>query len=114
MSVLKLGGAENCNSFTKFYLAALGQISYDACPSIPPGNRPAAQVPLFQPLCRLRLVAHHDPAAGDRHHAPARRGNFPNHLGIQELYRDYSVANSPIGRLKSLPRSCARCSCSWT
>jgi squalene-hopene/tetraprenyl-beta-curcumene cyclase len=31
-----LGGAEKCNSFTKFYFAALGQISYDACPSIPP------------------------------------------------------------------------------
>lgn len=34
--VHKLGGAEHCNSFTNFYLAALGQISYDACPSIPP------------------------------------------------------------------------------
>src|SRR5207249_1922360 len=34
--VLHLGGAEKCNSFTKFYFAALGQISYDACPSIPP------------------------------------------------------------------------------
>lgn len=33
--VLSLGGAEKCNSFTKFYFAALGQISYDACPSIP-------------------------------------------------------------------------------
>ena len=34
--ILRLGGAEGCNSFTKFYFAALGQISYDACPSIPP------------------------------------------------------------------------------
>ena len=34
--ILDLGGAEKCNSFTKFYFAALGQISYDACPSIPP------------------------------------------------------------------------------
>lgn len=34
--VLSMGGAEKCNSFTKFYFAALGQISYDACPSIPP------------------------------------------------------------------------------
>jgi squalene-hopene/tetraprenyl-beta-curcumene cyclase len=34
--VLAQGGAEKCNSFTKFYFAALGQISYDACPSIPP------------------------------------------------------------------------------
>ena len=34
--VLKLGGAEKCNTFTRFFFAALGQISYDACPSIPP------------------------------------------------------------------------------
>jgi squalene-hopene/tetraprenyl-beta-curcumene cyclase len=34
--VIKLGGAEKCNSFSNFYLAALGQISYDACPAIPP------------------------------------------------------------------------------
>src|SRR5581483_10532092 len=34
--VLSRGGAEGCNSFTKFYFAALGQISYDPCPSIPP------------------------------------------------------------------------------
>ncbi|MGA2231001.1 MAG: prenyltransferase/squalene oxidase repeat-containing protein [Tepidisphaeraceae bacterium] len=33
---LDLGGAENANSFSKFYFAALGQISYDACPAIPP------------------------------------------------------------------------------
>lgn len=31
-----LGGAQKCNSFSNFYLAALGQISYDSCPSIPP------------------------------------------------------------------------------
>lgn len=34
--VLALGGAEKCNTFTRFFFAALGQISYDACPSIPP------------------------------------------------------------------------------
>jgi squalene-hopene/tetraprenyl-beta-curcumene cyclase len=31
-----LGGAEKCNTFTKFFFACLGQISFDACPSIPP------------------------------------------------------------------------------
>ncbi|MDZ4831567.1 MAG: squalene--hopene cyclase [Phycisphaerae bacterium] len=30
------GGAERCNSFTNFYLASLGQISWDAVPAIPP------------------------------------------------------------------------------
>src|SRR5256714_7004232 len=31
-----LGAAEKCNTFTKFFFACLGQISFDACPSIPP------------------------------------------------------------------------------
>ncbi|MEX0885812.1 MAG: squalene--hopene cyclase [Phycisphaeraceae bacterium] len=30
------GGAEKCNSFTRFYLAALGQIKWKAQPTIPP------------------------------------------------------------------------------
>ena len=34
--VRRLGGAERCNSFSKFYLACLGQISWDAVPAIPP------------------------------------------------------------------------------
>lgn len=34
--IWSLGGAEKCNTFTKFYFAALGQISYDSCPAIPP------------------------------------------------------------------------------
>jgi squalene-hopene/tetraprenyl-beta-curcumene cyclase len=31
-----LGGAGRCNSFTKFYLALLGQFPYANCPSVPP------------------------------------------------------------------------------
>lgn len=34
--VLALGGAERVNSFTRFYLAALGQIPYDQTPAVPP------------------------------------------------------------------------------
>jgi squalene-hopene/tetraprenyl-beta-curcumene cyclase len=34
--ILEAGGAQGCNSFTRFYLALLGQISYDECPSVPP------------------------------------------------------------------------------
>lgn len=34
--ILEHGGAERCNSFSKFYLACLGQVSYDAIPTIPP------------------------------------------------------------------------------
>lgn len=34
--VRSMGGAERCNSFSNFYLAALGQISWNAVPAIPP------------------------------------------------------------------------------
>jgi squalene-hopene/tetraprenyl-beta-curcumene cyclase len=34
--VLALGGAERCNTYSKFYLAALGQMHYDSIPTIPP------------------------------------------------------------------------------
>jgi squalene-hopene/tetraprenyl-beta-curcumene cyclase len=34
--ILRLGGAERCNTYTKFYLAALGQMHYDSVPAIPP------------------------------------------------------------------------------
>ncbi len=34
--ILDLGGAERCNTFSTFYLACLGQVSWDACPAIPP------------------------------------------------------------------------------
>jgi len=34
--VLQLGGAERCNTYSKFYLAALGQMHYDSVPVIPP------------------------------------------------------------------------------
>ena len=34
--VHRLGGARACNSFTRFYLALLGQIPYDAVPYVPP------------------------------------------------------------------------------
>ena len=34
--IRSLGGAERTNSFTRFYLALLGQLSYDYCPTVPP------------------------------------------------------------------------------
>ncbi|GAC1449221.1 MAG: squalene--hopene cyclase [Isosphaeraceae bacterium] len=34
--ILAMGGAQACNSFTRFYLALLGQIGYDECPLVPP------------------------------------------------------------------------------
>lgn len=35
-AILANGGADAVNSFTRFYLALLGQISYDQCPAVPP------------------------------------------------------------------------------
>lgn len=35
-AVLKLGGVEATNTYTKIYLALLGQYSWDECPAIPP------------------------------------------------------------------------------
>jgi squalene-hopene/tetraprenyl-beta-curcumene cyclase len=35
-AILAAGGADAVNSFTRFYLALLGQISYEQCPSVPP------------------------------------------------------------------------------
>jgi squalene-hopene/tetraprenyl-beta-curcumene cyclase len=35
-AILLAGGAEKVNSFTRFYLALLGQISYSQCPAVPP------------------------------------------------------------------------------
>ena len=34
--IRSLGGAENTNSFTRFYLAMLGQSPYSNCPAVPP------------------------------------------------------------------------------
>lgn len=34
--IIELGGAEKCNSFSKFYLACLGQVRWSAIPAIPP------------------------------------------------------------------------------
>ncbi|HVT80645.1 MAG TPA: squalene--hopene cyclase [Phycisphaerae bacterium] len=102
--VLALGGAEQCNSFTKFYFAALGQISYDACPSIPP------EIVLLPKFLYFNLYAVSAwsrtmilPLAIVSTLRPTRQ--LPAHQGIKELYRHYEKRNSPAGKLKFLPRS---------
>ena len=35
-AVMRMGGADKINSFTRFYLALLGQIPYEQCPAVPP------------------------------------------------------------------------------
>ncbi|MGC8623853.1 MAG: squalene--hopene cyclase [Phycisphaerae bacterium] len=99
-----LGGAEQCNSFSKFYLAALGQISYDACPSIPP------EIILLPKWIYFNLYAVSAwsrtmilPLAIVSAYRPVRK--LPMEKGISELFNDPEAANSTVGRLKGLPRS---------
>lgn len=35
-AILDAGGAERINSFTRYYMALLGQLSYSQCPAVPP------------------------------------------------------------------------------
>jgi squalene-hopene/tetraprenyl-beta-curcumene cyclase len=35
-AIIALGGADKCNTFSTFYLACLGIVSWNACPAIPP------------------------------------------------------------------------------
>lgn len=48
------GGADAVNSFTRFYLALLGQISYDRCPAVPPE---LVLLPNWSPINIYRMSA---------------------------------------------------------
>ncbi len=84
--ILEAGGAQNCNSFTRFYLALLGQVSYDECPCVPPelalvparwGFSLAAMSAWTRPIVvPLAIISAHKPV---REIAPDR--------GIGELFR---------------------------
>ncbi len=101
---LKLGGAEACNSFTKFYFAALGQLSYDACPSIPP------EIVLLPKFLYFNLYAVSAwsrtmilPLAIVSTLRPVR--HVPEGRGMREVFLNFETANSPKASLKNLPRS---------
>ena len=109
--ILRLGGAEKCNSFTKFYFAGLGQISYDACPSIPPEI-------VFLPKWFYFNLYHVSawtrtmilPLAIVTTLRPVRQ--LRPDQGIAELYIDHSRRQSraePFERIAR--RTGARCSC---
>jgi squalene-hopene/tetraprenyl-beta-curcumene cyclase len=85
--VLRHGGAENCTSFTNFFLACLGQISWNAVPEIPPeivllpgwfyfnlGKVSAWSRTMITPLSIVSALR------------PTRE--LPRHLCIDELYCD--------------------------
>ncbi len=98
-AILAAGGAQECNSFTRFYLALLGQVPYEDCPTVPPelvllpdsfalslSNMsawtrtivvPLSIISAFKPVCSL-----------------------PDELGISELFRD----DRPRRPRRSVPR----------
>lgn len=79
------GGADAVNSFTRFYLALLGQISYDHCPAVPPE---LVLLPTWSPINLYRMSAWSRtivvPLAIMWAHRPTR--TLPEELGIRELF----------------------------
>jgi squalene-hopene/tetraprenyl-beta-curcumene cyclase len=89
--ILAHGGAERINSFSKYYLAALGQVSYDAVPTIPPQ---IVYLPRSLSYFHLDKVSAWSrtmivPLAIVTAHKPVRQ--LPKHLGIDELFADAAL-----------------------
>src|SRR5262249_45755322 len=83
--ILEHGGAGQCNSFTRFYLALLGQVPYSACPSVPP------ELVLLPRWCYVNLYAMSSwtrtivvPLSIFSAHRPVRK--LPPEKGIAELF----------------------------
>jgi squalene-hopene/tetraprenyl-beta-curcumene cyclase len=84
-----LGGAAGCNSFTKFYLALLGQFPYANCPAVPPELMLLprwAYVNIYAMSSWTRTIV--VPLSIFYAHKPVRR--LPPHLGVPELFLDPS------------------------
>ncbi len=88
--VRHLGGAERCNSFTNFYLAALGQVSWNAVPAIPPE---IVYLPRWFPFHLDKVSAWSRtmilPLAIVATRRPTRE--LPATLGIGELFVDHDA-----------------------
>jgi squalene-hopene/tetraprenyl-beta-curcumene cyclase len=85
-AVLEMGGAQACNSFTRFYLALLGQVGYEECPSVPPElvlipSRLGFSLAAMSAWTRTIVV----PLAIMSAKKPVRR--LPPERGIAELFR---------------------------
>ena len=83
--IRRLGGAAHCNSFTKFYLALLGQLPYANCPAVPP------EMMLLPSWVRFNIYAMSSwtrtiivPLSIFYAHKPVRR--LPAEVGIRELF----------------------------
>ncbi len=85
--IRSLGGAARCNSFTKFYLALLGQFPYANCPAVPPEMMLLprwAYVNIYAMSSWTRTIV--VPLSIFYAHKPVRR--LPPRLDIAELFLD--------------------------
>jgi squalene-hopene/tetraprenyl-beta-curcumene cyclase len=85
--IRSLGGAARCNSFTKFYLALLGQFPYANCPAVPP------EIMLLPRWAYFNIYAMSSwtrtiviPLTIFYAYKPVRR--LPAEMGIRELFLD--------------------------
>ena len=84
-AILAAGGAEQVNSFTRYYLALLGVISYEQCPAVPPE---LMLIPKWMPLNIYEMSAWSRtivvPLSLLWAYRPSRA--LPPELGIDELF----------------------------
>jgi squalene-hopene/tetraprenyl-beta-curcumene cyclase len=93
--ILSLGGAERCNTYSKFYLAALGQMHYDSIPVIPPEMVLLPKWFYFHldkvsAWSRTMIM----PLAVVSSYRPVRQ--IPAPKGIMELYANYDYLHRPF------------------
>ena len=93
--VLSLGGAEKCTTYTRFYLAALGQMHYDNAPTVPPEMILLPKWFYFHldkvsAWSRTMIM----PLSIISHYRPLRQ--LPEPMGIMELYKDHDYLHRPI------------------
>jgi squalene-hopene/tetraprenyl-beta-curcumene cyclase len=86
-AILQLGGAVQCNSYTKFYLAFLGQFPYENCAAVPPEMLFLPRWMYFNIYAmsawtRTIIV----PLSLFYAHKPLRR--IPPQMGVAELFLD--------------------------
>jgi squalene-hopene/tetraprenyl-beta-curcumene cyclase len=102
--IRSLGGAASCNSFTKFYLALLGQFPYANCPAVPP------EIMFLPRWAYFNIYAMSSwtrtiviPLSIFYAHKPVRR--LPDKMGIRELFLEAPEkplwTHSPTRRLLS-------------
>lgn len=106
-AILEAGGAERVNSFTRFYLALLGQLGYDQCPAVPPE---LILIPRWMPFNIYEMSAWSRTIIVPLSLMWAHRPTFelPLEMGIRELFADspeeLSASMGPAETVDALKR----------